>query len=398
MKYILVLDNYLFGIAYLQAAKKSGYKTILAAPEGLEDDKNSTLVDVFVSVDLTADPAKVTDQILDRTTNYHICAVLPGHVFHVLLQAKLSEKLGLKSISYNSARKCLNKKLFRECLKENNIPQGWFKSAGDYDPDRDFPCVIKPVEGFASIGVNFLQSAAEYRAFFNHTSLPASGIIPDEYIIEEALAGNEFSVETLIRDGIATVIGITGKTFDKQTGPFETGFTLPAKLTPNEQETIRNYIYDLHKALGITHGITHSELMLTQSGPRIIEVNPRLGGAHLSELYESTTGHNLYELVITALVEDSEKTLPLEINKVSQTAWVSCQKKGVVKSLAFANNIALSEGDSVQVILRKNAGDPVPGFGDNRDRVAAIIAASSTDQGLQKIIQQAKENIVLEVI
>jgi hypothetical protein len=41
---------------------------------------------------------------------------------------------------------------------------------------------------------------------------------------------------------------------------------------------ILDLLRDTHRALGFTDGVTHTEIMLTAAGPKIIEVNGRLAG------------------------------------------------------------------------------------------------------------------------
>jgi biotin carboxylase len=51
-------------------------------------------------------------------------------------------------------------------------------------------------------------------------------------------------------------------------------------------------------ALGVRHGITHTEVKLTPGGPRIIEVNGRLGG-YVAELVRRARGFDLVRAALT---------------------------------------------------------------------------------------------------
>ena len=54
---------------------------------------------------------------------------------------------------------------------------------------------------------------------------------------------------------------------------------MPSALPDDRQESVRLVATAAIHALGITIGVTHTEVKLTPDGPKIIEVNGRLGGS-----------------------------------------------------------------------------------------------------------------------
>ena len=52
------------------------------------------------------------------------------------------------------------------------------------------------------------------------------------------------------------------------------------------------------RALGLGWGPAHVELRLTQDGPRIVEVNPRLAGGMIPRMVEEALGIDLIEHVV----------------------------------------------------------------------------------------------------
>ncbi|MDH2424607.1 hypothetical protein [Sphaerisporangium sp. TRM90804] len=85
------------------------------------------------------------------------------------------------------------------------------------------------------------------------------------------------SVESLIRDGEVHHFAVTDKL--PLAPPFrETGMVSPSALTGERQREVRALTSAALRALGVTHGVTHTEVKLTPDGPRVIEVNGRLGG------------------------------------------------------------------------------------------------------------------------
>lgn len=398
-KFVLVLDDYLFGKAYLAAAKKEGYRTFLVSSASSTDVPQ--LVDEHLSVNLTDIPLAV-ETILADPRFRSVTAVLPGHVYHVTLQAQLCEASGLPSISPNAAERCLNKELFRRRLQDQKISQGWFfavtcDEVDDAIAKAHYPCIAKPVEGFASIGVMVARNPGELRtalnSIFSGSSYERSGkSLGAKAVVEEYFDGPEFSVETLAFEGKTHIMGITGKYFDLAKSDFELGFALPPELSSEQAQTISDYVLQVHQALGIVHGPSHCELRLTGSGPRVVEVNPRLGGAHLSELYEVATGTSLYSVVLNnALGNESLQPLPLPRKKAAATGWVL----GRAGTIARVDGIEQLERARLvdMVIQRRDAGEKVPGEGDNRDRIVAFVASGKTLNDVRNRLLAAENGI-----
>lgn len=83
-----------------------------------------------------------------------------------------------------------------------------------------------------------------------------------------------------MRDGQVAVLAVTGKL--PLAPPFrETGYFTPAPLRPDEEAEVRELARVTVETLGVRRGFTHTEIKLTAAGPRLIEVNGRLGaGVH----------------------------------------------------------------------------------------------------------------------
>jgi hypothetical protein len=84
-------------------------------------------------------------------------------------------------------------------------------------------------------------------------------------------------VETVVRDGTAEHVAVTGRF--PLAAPFrETGSFLPADLPPADIDAVMAMATAALRAVDVRRGIIHTEIKLTPDGPRIIEINGRLGG------------------------------------------------------------------------------------------------------------------------
>ncbi|MFF2043745.1 acetyl-CoA carboxylase biotin carboxylase subunit family protein [Kitasatospora sp. NPDC058170] len=153
---------------------------------------------------------------------------------------------------------------------------------------RNGPVVVKPVRSQGSRDTYFVPEPG---------ALPV-GLVPTPerpFVVEEFLVGrgegdfaDYVSVEGLVEDGRVQTLAISGKL--PMITPFrEVGAFFPSHLPEAELDAIARLAADAVRALGVRRGLVHSEVKLTADGPRLIEVNGRIGG-YKSELYGRVTG------------------------------------------------------------------------------------------------------------
>lgn len=400
---LLVLDDFMFGQEYLRAAGRLGIATILIAknPPGPETQE---LVGRYVQLD-PLDRESVVATVVESGWRHEVEGVVPGHVYHVGLMARLHERLGLSGMSVAAADRCLQKDGFRAALAAAGIAQAWSfpvrteSEIADAVERAALPCIVKPCDGFASIGIVQVEDAAALRAaltaILRGLDYGARGkSLGTRALVEQLLDGPEVSVETVSSHGKTEVVGVTGKHFDRTESPFELGFELPPRLGADEARRAAEHALAVCAALGVTHGFTHMEMRMTAEGPRVIEVNPRLGGAHLADLYEVATGVNLFDLaVLNAVDRPLGVSLPLPVHKAAATRWVM----GRAGEIAAIEGLAAIEASPTlqRVIQRKQVGDVIAGKGDNRDRVAALVAAGSALPDVHRALDEAVASVVV---
>ncbi|MBR7825728.1 hypothetical protein KDK95_05365 [Actinospica sp. MGRD01-02] len=162
------------------------------------------------------------------------------------------------------------------------------------------PAVVKPQRGQGSVQTYLVRDPGHLPA-----DLPVG---PDRpFVVEEYLAGRDehpfgdyVSVETVSVDGRVHVLGVTGKL--ALLPPFrEQAAFVPARLDPAESAAVADLAARAVSAVGVARGLAHTEIKLTPDGPRVIEVNGRLGG-FIDELYARAFGLDLLaiELALAA--------------------------------------------------------------------------------------------------
>ncbi|MFE4393124.1 MULTISPECIES: ATP-grasp domain-containing protein [Streptomycetaceae] len=158
------------------------------------------------------------------------------------------------------------------------------------------PVVVKPVHSHSSRDTHLVADAEGYPAELTPTA--ERPFVVEEYLRgrDEGDFGDYVSVESLVADDAVHTLGVTGKF--PLLDPFrEQGQFFPSQLSPAESGEVARLATEAARALGIRRGLVHTEIKLTARGPRIIEVNGRLG-AFIADLHRRTTGLDLLELGI----------------------------------------------------------------------------------------------------
>nr|BAV57438.1 putative ligase/carboxylase [Streptomyces sp. SANK 60404] len=156
------------------------------------------------------------------------------------------------------------------------------------------PAVVKPRQGAGSRNTVLVRTPDEgLRVVGELLTAGESELVLEEYLVgDPAVAGPQWgdyvSVESVVLGDRMVHIGVTGK--PPLLEPFrETGALFPGDVPDGVREELLSATGDALRALGVTSGITHTEFKLTAEGPRLIEVNGRLGG-FINDIVGRSTG------------------------------------------------------------------------------------------------------------
>lgn len=261
--------------------------------------------DEVIVVD-TNDRAAMTGAVIGIVCRRRIDGVVTTCDYYLDAVAELAKMLGLAGASPDIMRRAVRKDAVRTVLKRAGLPGPRFAVAATWDDARagaaeiGFPLVAKPVDLNSGTSVQLVTDEAGLKdAFYEITGVERNSRDQPtvrRLLLEEVLQGPEVSVEAVTVAGETTVLGITGKSV---TPSFvEAAHLFPAPLPPSVAHDVTAHVRAALKALGYSHGLSHTELRLTPSGPRIVEVNPRQAGGYVFDLVRTVTGVHPLELLV----------------------------------------------------------------------------------------------------
>jgi biotin carboxylase len=229
--------------------------------------------------------------------------VVTYHEACVELVAVIGHALGVPNCDPAAAARCRDKFAAREALARAGVPSARFALVHDAAEARaaaaaiGYPVVVKPRALTASFGVSKVDNPAELAAAVDTASANA---FPEPWgfrrglLVEEFLDGPELSVDCAAWRGHVEPVVFARKVLGYPPHFEEVGHIVaPAEQLVDDPERVRSVVRDAHRAMGIDNTVTHSEVRLTATGPRVVEVNGRLGGDVIPLVAQAATGLNL---------------------------------------------------------------------------------------------------------
>ncbi|MFC6086604.1 ATP-grasp domain-containing protein [Sphaerisporangium aureirubrum] len=215
--------------------------------------------------------------------------------------AEVAGALGLRHLSVSAAAACRDKYTARGLLDKAGLPAVRHRLAhSEQDAlaaaaEIGYPVVVKPRSLAGSLGVTAARDPAALRAAYARAAATAFPGLRAEtgVLVEELLEGPEISVDACVLDGVAEPVTVARKRLGFHPCFEEVGHLAgPWRHEPWAEDVLR-LLRDAHRALGVDHGVTHTEIRLTPRGPRLVELNGRLGGDLIPRLGELASGVDL---------------------------------------------------------------------------------------------------------
>ena len=279
-------------LTLIKSAKERGYFTVVIDPN--EQAPGKIIADAF---EIVAPKDFVgTCKVVEKYKVKGIATAQMENPLH--LMAQVAEKYNFIFPTVAQIKRSRDKFLMKEAFIKKNVPCAKGKKfnkdqniAEEDLLDYNFPLIIKPADAFSSRGVIKVNDFNEIKLNEIFTRSYSSD---DSIIIEEFIEGREYSIESITYGGETHIIQYTEKIITDYPFTVEMGHIQPANLNDNEKNDIDSSIKRAIIALNLDNCATHTELKLTNEGPKIIEIGARLGGDYISSyLTLYSTGINM---------------------------------------------------------------------------------------------------------
>jgi biotin carboxylase len=242
-----------------------------------------TVLDMDDTIDATAMCAAARELAAREA----IAGVLSWDEARILQSATVAAALGLPGGDPDMVMRCRDKHLTRQALDAAGVPQPRSvlvaneSQAAAAAGEMGYPVVLKPRAMGGSLGVVLAGTPAELAPTFEFArdcEVPGSWRYDEGVLVEQYVPGPEVSVDTAVHHGELMPMFVARKRIGYPPYFEEVGHVVDAADPLLADPGLAHVMRAAHEALGFTDGITHAEYKLTPDGPKVIEVNARLGG------------------------------------------------------------------------------------------------------------------------
>lgn len=361
----------------------------------------STVVDLAGTVDADGLVAAAR-AVAERNP---VAGVLTWDEARVLQAAKVAGALGLPGGDPDMILRCRDKHLTREALARAGVPQPGSVLVDSLDEALavagkwGYPVVLKPRALAASLGVVRVDSpeqmAAQF-AFARDTTVPGAWEYDSVVLVEEYLPDPEISVDAAVHRGRVYPMFVARKDIGYLPYFEEVGHVVDAKDPLLADAEVMRVVQDTHTALGFADGMTHTELKLTPAGPKVIEVNARLGGDLIPYLGLRATGIDP-GLAAAAVAVGRHPEFAADRSLVGAVRFFYVEKDDTtIGSIGFDEAAGLP-GAIDRTVVRAGPGEVMspPPKGSTFGRIAFATAVADTAEECRKALDAAGEALVV---
>uniref|UniRef100_A0A8C3GIH1 ATP-grasp domain-containing protein n=1 Tax=Cairina moschata TaxID=8855 RepID=A0A8C3GIH1_CAIMO len=233
----------------------------------------------------------------------------------VVLAALVCQRLGLRGSPPAAVRLAKQKSRTHQhlqCCRRGRPPPAAFavpcrrlRSHGDVERAAGtvpFPAVAKLEFGAGGVGVRLVESARQchahaarlWRDLRADADYPGIGLgWGNAMLLMEYVPGTEHDVDLVLFEGRLLGAWVSDNGPTRLPAFLETAAVLPSCLPADRQAQLVRAALQCCRACGLLDGVFNVELKLGPGGPRLLEINPRMGGFYLRDWIRAVYGPDL---------------------------------------------------------------------------------------------------------
>lgn len=382
------------GRLFVRAARDLGFRPVLltARPEKYAylSQPGAPEVIVVSATDEDGLEPLVRERFADGAG---VAGITSSSEYFIATAAALAARFGLPGPDAAAVRAARDKSWQRRALAAGGLPTPAFRAVASAAEavaaarEVGFPVVVKPVGGSGSVGVRACADAAEVRAHAASLLAQAGDGEPPRALVEELIAGDEFSVEVFS----GRVIGITRKHLGSPPCFVEAGHDYPAAAPPHVAAALTDAVVRATELLGLGWGPLHWELRVRDGRAYAIEVNPRLAGGFIPELVRHAEGIDLIRETIRLVAGLPPQVEPAR-HRHASIRFLFAPAAGRLERVEGMEDARALPG-VVDVQLYRETGSGIAIHGDFRDRIGHVVACADGSADARAAADRAREGI-----
>jgi len=388
----MVLGAAQYQVPLIQAVMDMGHIAYVASING--NYPGIDMADHFLEVDITDCDAVVNAAV--EADIHAVCTASTDLTIPAL--GAVGETLVLPSIHKEQAYLATNKILMKKAFSEHGVPTARFEVAGSLAGARaaanriGYPIMAKAVDSMGGAGITKVCCESELSDAW-HRALEASG--EKEVIVEEFMEGVEFGAQAMTAFGALQYAIPHNDTVSPPPYCSPLGHSFPADLPDSIQRETFDVTQKGMLSLGLTHSHGNIDLILTDSGVKVIEIGPRVGATCLPESTSIYTGMDVYRQIVD-LALGERPDCRIVASQPNAALFITVDRAGTMKGYEIPPEVERAP-DVVRLTMYSRPGDPVSPFRVGRDRVGEVVVVAGTWQGAEKRAREIAKSVGFDI-
>jgi biotin carboxylase len=289
---VVVTDPYSTGCLVVNEMASRGYRVMALWTSGFSEEmKTHTplaagIMRYHAEVTERGTLAETVAEVYKAAGKLRVVACIAGGEAGVDCADALSERMGLRTNGTGIANR-RDKKVQQELIRDagmRSVRQAAGKTLEDVEDFllmESYPVVLKPTDSAGSDGVKLCHNIEEAKEHFHHLFEveAVNGGFNTEVLCQEFLRGKEYVIDQVSREGVHKTMMVW--VYDKRpanNSAFVYFGMVPVDPDSPEARILIPYARGVLDVLGVRNGPSHAEVILTPTGPCLVEMNVRAHG------------------------------------------------------------------------------------------------------------------------
>ncbi len=299
--------------------------------------------------------------------------VLTFWEFSVPVVARTAASLGLPGNPTEAVDAARSKLRTRQASERAGLPTPRSRRVRSLDElfaaaaEIGFPAVVKPEFGALALGTVRVDSFESLPDIYwiVRRELDSTEIIDfragNDLLLEEYLDGVEFDIDLVLDDGACVFSSVSQNWPTAEPSFQEAGLHCPPDHRAKAVGQLVELAVNTVQAFGFSRGVLHVEGKCTTKGPRIVEVNARMGGGRINQIVQAVWEVDLIEAHLRSALGLAQQLRPSRKPRCGvANAFVYAPATGQLTALPFAD-VTSEAGPGLIIDVAADVGQEVNG-------------------------------------
>lgn len=290
-KKLLVLGGSASNVQLVNYAHDLGAYVIVA--DNLEDRPAKKIADdtVLLSTD-------DYENLVEYIKNNHIDGISTGAgEWHIVNAMRIAKMSGLRYYANEEQwNYCQDKRNFKDLCKKFGVPTVPEYSVEDHLDAKDFPVIVKPVDGCSSRGISVCYNQHELELAIEEVRKvsASTNVIIEKYIVN---GGVTIDAKYVVADG-SFYLEALGERYVLNNGLITAISFYPSKYIEQFMLKVNPYVKEMFDSIGFRNGVFFFQAIPDGDDIYVYEMGLRVSGGMIYNMTEAAGGNNSMKMLI----------------------------------------------------------------------------------------------------